>query len=49
VNVAQHGGLCAVMVSHFTPPIGDATVRGATASGSLPGNLHAPLTEPSSL
>jgi hypothetical protein len=49
VNVAQHGGLCAVMVSHFTPPIGDATVRGVPAAGSLPGNLHPPLTESSPL
>ncbi len=26
VNVAQHGGLCAVMVSHSSPPIGEATL-----------------------
>jgi uncharacterized circularly permuted ATP-grasp superfamily protein len=35
VNVAQHGGLCAVMVSRTTPTIGEATVRDRGAAGSV--------------
>jgi hypothetical protein len=31
VNVAQHGGLCAVMVSHSTPEIGAAGARPAAS------------------
>jgi hypothetical protein len=32
VNVAQHGGLCAVMVSHSSPAIGEATAGDAAAA-----------------
>lgn len=35
VNVAQHGGLCAVMVSRTTPTIGEATVRDMGDAGSV--------------
>jgi hypothetical protein len=35
VNVAQHGGLCAVMVSHSSPAIGEATARDEEAATSL--------------
>ncbi|HEY3117065.1 MAG TPA: hypothetical protein VGK54_10005, partial [Chloroflexota bacterium] len=35
VNVAQHGGLCAVMVSHSSPTIGEATAKDASTGGSL--------------
>jgi hypothetical protein len=34
VNVAQHGGLCAVMVSRARPTIGEATAWTAPATGS---------------
>ena len=35
VNVAQHGGLCAVMVSHSSPVIGEATAQNASTAGAL--------------
>jgi hypothetical protein len=34
VNVAQHGGLCAVMVSRSRPTIGEAAARDAPTAGS---------------
>jgi hypothetical protein len=35
VNVAQHGGLCAVMVSHASPAIGEATAPELGTAGSV--------------
>jgi uncharacterized circularly permuted ATP-grasp superfamily protein len=37
VNVAQHGGLCAVMVSRTTPAIGEATAEHEAVSSVTPG------------
>jgi hypothetical protein len=45
VNVAQHGGLCAVMISHTAPAIGEVTAEHPAAGRSAEGNLHTPLTE----
>ncbi|MGZ8399636.1 MAG: hypothetical protein ACXWWN_11435, partial [Gemmatimonadales bacterium] len=35
VNVAQHGGLCAVMVSRSRPTTGEAVARDAPAAGPV--------------
>ena len=35
VNVAQHGGLCAVMVSHTTPAIGEVTAPETSTPASM--------------
>ena len=40
VNVAQHGGLYAVMVSHSTPALGAATAREPVSAAALDRNLH---------
>jgi hypothetical protein len=43
VNVAQHGGLCAVMISHTAPAIGEVTAEHPAIRGALTeSSAHSP-------